>query len=84
VVENGRVADFRLRQENGKKRAVEALKSINMEVFAAGDSYNDIAMIDAADAGCLFRAPERIKTERPDLKMTETYDELLGEIEAWL
>jgi phosphoserine/homoserine phosphotransferase len=81
---DGRITGYKLRQQNGKREAVKALKSINMQVFAAGDSYNDIAMIDAADDGCLFRAPEKIKTERPDLNIVENYNEFLTKIEDFL
>uniref|UniRef100_UPI0026ECE661 bifunctional phosphoserine phosphatase/homoserine phosphotransferase ThrH n=1 Tax=Gracilinema caldarium TaxID=215591 RepID=UPI0026ECE661 len=53
IAEDGTVTDYRLRQRDGKMNAVRALKSINMDVFAAGDSFNDLAMIREADEGCL-------------------------------
>jgi phosphoserine/homoserine phosphotransferase len=80
----GAITGFKLRQQNGKKEAVKALKSLNLHTFAAGDSYNDIAMIDEADAGCLFRAPAKIREERGDLSIVETYDELLAKIDSFL
>ena len=49
-------------------------------MIAAGDSYNDLSMIDKADAGFLFRAPENVRAERSDLDCFEEYDELLGAI----
>ena len=81
---DGAVTGYRLRQKNGKKEAVKAFKSLNMTVFAAGDSFNDLAMIREADAGCLFRAPESIKKDCPDIRCTGTYDELLAEIDRFL
>jgi phosphoserine/homoserine phosphotransferase len=80
----GAVTGYRLRQKNGKKEAVRAFKSINLEVFAAGDSFNDLAMIREADGGCLFRAPERIRGENADVPCVDTFEALLGEIEKFL
>jgi len=81
---DGTVTGFTLRQQNGKKEAVKALKSINMRVFAAGDSFNDLAMIREANAGCLFRAPPAIREGCPDISCVDTYDELLAEINLFL
>ena len=81
---DGSVSGYSLRQPNGKKCAVAALKTINYEVFAAGDSFNDVAMIREADTGCLFRAPEKIKQDYPGIPFTETYDELLEKIDKFL
>lgn len=81
---DGTVSDYRLRQKEGKLHAVRALKSINMEIFAAGDSFNDLAMIRQADGGCLFRAPTAIQNSCQDLACVQTYDELLAQIEAFL
>jgi phosphoserine/homoserine phosphotransferase len=77
----GVVTGITLRQQNGKKEAVKALKSLNMRIFAAGDSYNDLDMIREADAGCLFKAPEQIRKDCADLKCTDTFEELLKEID---
>ena len=82
--EDGEITGYKLRQKEGKKHAVLALKTLNMKVFAAGDSFNDLAMIRAADEGCLFLAPEKIKQEYPDLPSTETYNELLERINRFL
>jgi phosphoserine/homoserine phosphotransferase len=80
----GNITGYALRQQNGKREAVKALKTLNMRIFAAGDSYNDIAMIDQADAGCLFRAPPKIREERPDLRIMDDYRGLMGEIDNFL
>src|SRR5438045_5710468 len=63
VVENGRIADYKLRIPEQKKRAVAALKSLNYHVIAAGDSFNDTAMLGEAHVGFLFHAPEAIKKQ---------------------
>ena len=78
------IADIRMRIENGKKKSVESLQSIGFRVFASGDSYNELAMIHTADAGCLFRAPEKILQEEKDLKLVTEYDDLLAEIKAFI
>jgi phosphoserine/homoserine phosphotransferase len=81
---DGAVTGYRLRQQNGKKEAVKAFKSINMTVFAAGDSFNDLAMIHEADSGCLFRAPESIRNEYSKIPCVDTYHELLVQIDRFL
>jgi phosphoserine/homoserine phosphotransferase len=81
---DGKISGYRLRQKNGKAEAVRAFKSLNIEIFAAGDSFNDLAMIHGADAGCLFRAPPNIVRENSAVPSVETYAELLAEIEKFL
>ena len=81
---NGAITGYRIRQKEGKKEAVKALKSINMEVFAAGDSFNDLAMIREAGCGCLFRAPQAIRNEYSDIPCTDTYGGLLEKITEFL
>ena len=82
--EDGTVTGYKLRQKNGKKEAVKAFKSINMTVFAAGDSFNDLAMIREADSGCLFRAPESIRKDCADIPCVDTFDALLEQIDKFL
>jgi phosphoserine/homoserine phosphotransferase len=60
-----------------------ALQSIGFTVFAAGDSYNDLTMIKAADKGALFRAPNRILQEEPQLPHAVTYDEFMKIIDTF-
>ncbi len=75
----GRVAGYRLRQQDQKRRAVEALHQLNFAVVAAGDSYNDTSMLCEADTGILFRAPDNVIREFPQFPVTTTYDELRAE-----
>ncbi len=76
IGENGRIADYRLRQADGKTQAVAALQSLNFKVIAAGDSYNDTGMLKQAEAGIFFRPPEGITKEFPQFPVTHQYDEL--------
>jgi phosphoserine/homoserine phosphotransferase len=84
IAADGTVSGYRLRQKNGKKHAVAALKSLNMRVFAAGDSFNDLAMIQEAAGGCLFRAPEKIRNDYASIPCVDTYAGLLEQIEKFL
>ena len=84
IAGDGSVTGYRLRQKNGKREAVKAFKSINMRIFAAGDSFNDLAMIREADGGCLFRAPEKIRKDCADIRCVDTFDELLAETDNFL
>ena len=76
VVEDGRIVDYRLRQEQPKVAAVRAFQSLGYEVAAVGDSYNDIGMLRAADHACFFRAPERIAEDHPGLPRVDDYEAL--------
>jgi len=72
----GRVVDYRLRQTEPKRRAVRAFKDLNFRTIAAGDSYNDIAMLSEADAGILFRPSEKVINDYPQFPVARTFDEL--------
>ena len=76
IVEKDKISGYELRQENNKQKVIEALKSLNFKVFAAGDSYNDINMLSNADLGIFFQAPEHIKAEFPNLRTADTHEEL--------
>jgi phosphoserine/homoserine phosphotransferase len=78
------VSGYALRQQNGKKAAVTAFKTLNCKVFAAGDSYNDLAMIEEADSGCLFRAPEAIRKDYAHIPCVDTYKGMLTLIDTFL
>jgi phosphoserine/homoserine phosphotransferase len=77
VVEADRIIDYRLRQQDQKRHAVDALRTLNYRVIAAGDSYNDTAMLAAADAGFLFHAPPNVVAEFPQFPAVDEYDDLL-------
>jgi len=77
VVENDRIADYQLRIPEQKQRAVSAFKSLNYHVIAAGDSFNDTAMLKEAQVGFLFHAPENVKEQFPQFKAVDDYQNLL-------
>ncbi len=83
-VVNDRIVNYRLRISDQKKNAVAALKSLNYNVIAAGDSYNDTAMLQEANVGFLFRAPENVQKEFPQFKSIETYQDLYQLIQETL
>lgn len=80
VAENGEITGFKMRCEQSKLTTVKGLHSIGYETIAAGDSFNDLGMIRASKAGFLFKSPDSIKADNPDLPAMEEYNELLEEI----
>ena len=82
VDDEGYVADYKLRQPDQKRRAVDALKSLNYKVIAAGDSYNDTGMLQAADAGFFIHPPESIVAQFPQFAVNRSYVELKAAIDA--
>ena len=84
VAPSGEVTDFRLRCKETKLSTVRAFQSVGFETIASGDSFNDLAMIQASKAGFLFRSTEQIKKDHPELPAFESYDELLSAIRAAL
>lgn len=79
-VSEGRIVNYVLRQPNQKQRSVAALKLLNYRVIAAGDSFNDTAMLAEADVGFFFRAPESIQRQFPQFRPFESYADLLTAI----
>ena len=84
VAPDGCITGYRMRIANSKLATVKALQSIGFDTIAAGDSYNDLAMIRAGKAGFLFRSTEKIKADNPDLKEFTEYGDLLSAIEEVL
>ena len=84
VAEDGEITGFKMRIENSKFTTVKALHAMGYETIAAGDSYNDLAMIRASKAGFLFKSTDKIKADNPDLAAYETYGELLEAIKKHL
>jgi phosphoserine/homoserine phosphotransferase len=72
----GTITGYNLRQKDSKKRAVEALKSLNYEVIAFGDSYNDVSMLKEADKAILFRPPQNVIDDFPEFTVMHDYSEL--------
>ena len=84
VAPDGEITGFTMRCEQSKLTSVRAFQAMGYETIAVGDSYNDLGMIRASKAGFLFRAPDNVKAENPDLPALETYEELLAAIKAAL
>ena len=83
-VENDVITNYCLRQPGQKCKSVEAFRALNFQVIAAGDSYNDTTMLEAADHGILFRAPDNMKAEFGNFPVVEEYSELMALIEEHL
>jgi phosphoserine / homoserine phosphotransferase len=84
IVHDDRIVDYELRMNDQKRHAVKALKALNFRVFAAGDSYNDTAMLAEAEAGYLFHAPENVRREFPQFVAHDSYDDLLAAFKSHL
>ena len=78
---DGKVVNYRLRMPDQKREAVRRLKELRFSVVAAGDSYNDTAMLGEAHAGILFRPPEKVIKEFPQYPVTQTFADLRAEID---
>jgi len=76
----GRITDYKLRQNDGKTQAVKALKGLNFKTVAAGDSYNDTGMLKEAHRGILFRPPDNVIREFPQFPVTRDYEEFRTEL----
>ena len=82
VIENDRIVDYQLRIREQKREAVAAFKRMNYHVIAAGDSFNDTAMLIEANAGFLFHAPENVKQQFPQFPAVDAYADLLNLIKT--
>ena len=84
VGENGEITGYRMRCEKSKLTTVRALQSIGYDTIAAGDSFNDLGMIQASKAGFLFKSTDAIKAAHPELSAYEEFEDLLAAIEGAL
>lgn len=84
IAPDGRVADYKLRMGDQKRKAVEAFKSLNFKVVSTGDSYNDLSMLRAADRAVLYRPTERFAAENSDLPVATNYVELKAAFSKFL
>ncbi len=80
VAPDGEITGFKMRCEKSKLTTVKALQSIGYETIASGDSFNDLAMIQASKAGFLFKSTEKIKADYPDIPAFEEFGDLLNAI----
>lgn len=84
VAPNGEILSHKMRISHSKLSAVNAFKSINYEIIAVGDSYNDLEMLKAAKKGFLFNSTKELKEANPDLDAYDDYVNLYGAIESVL
>ena len=84
VAEDGEITGHKMRCENSKYTTVKALQAMGFDTIAAGDSFNDLGMIQASKAGFLFRSTEQIKKDYPQYEAFESFDELLAAIKKAL
>ena len=84
VADNGEITGFKMRCEKSKLTTVKALQSCGFDTIAAGDSFNDLGMIQASKAGFLFRTTDAIKKDYPQYPAFETYEEFLEGIKKAL
>jgi phosphoserine / homoserine phosphotransferase len=76
IDKEGNITDFNLRQTEAKKRVVEALQNLNFKVIAVGDSYNDVSMLRQAEHGILYRPPQNVIDDNPDISVVNSYSQL--------
>ena len=81
---DGKITGFQMRCEKSKLTTVKALQAMGYDTIAAGDSFNDLAMIQASKAGFLFRSTEQIKADHPELPAFEEFSDLLAAIKEAL
>ena len=79
VNEQGRITDYTLRQRDPKRQSVRAFQLLNYRVVATGDSYNDTTMLEQAEAGILFHAPQNVIEEFPQYPAVHSYEDLKAE-----
>lgn len=84
VDEQGMIVDYTLRQKEQKREVVKAFKSLNYQVVAFGDSYNDITMLKEADAGILFCPPQNVTDDFPQFPVVQTYPELKALLKKYI
>ena len=80
VSDSGEITGYSLRTVDSKRATVHALQSVGFDVISAGDSYNDLRMIEISKAGFLFRSTAKIREDHPELPAFENFDELLSAI----
>lgn len=79
---DGTFSHYDFRQDNPKQKVVSAMQLLEFDIYAAGDSYNDITMLESADKSFFFQSPEKIQNEFPQFQNTNSYDELFDWLTA--
>lgn len=84
IADSGHIAGFHLRTENGKQKVIKSLHSLGFRTMAVGDSYNDTAMLLAADSSSLFRPPPNVISDFPQIPVSENYAKLTDRVENFI
>jgi phosphoserine/homoserine phosphotransferase len=84
VDDDNNIVDYKLRQKDPKRKVVQALQGLEYKVIAFGDSYNDVSMLQQADVGILFKPPQNVIDDYPELPVTNNYDELKNMLKKYL
>ena len=82
IIEQDRIVGYRRRQTDPKTRVVQAFRSLELTVYASGDSYNDVGMLRAANCGFFFNPPPHVVRDHPDIKVVRDFDELQVNLQA--
>ena len=83
LLDGDKIVGYRLRQNDPKRCSVRAFKSLDLKVVAAGDSFNDVSMLQEADAGFFFKAPEAVVDQYPEYELADNYEDLKTLVETW-
>ena len=83
LLDGDKIVGYRLRQNDPKRCSVRAFKSLDLKVVAAGDSFNDVSMLQEADAGFFFKAPEAVVDQYPEFELADNYEDLKTLVETW-
>ncbi|MCI9551089.1 MAG: bifunctional phosphoserine phosphatase/homoserine phosphotransferase ThrH [Oscillospiraceae bacterium] len=81
---DGAITGYKMRCPHSKLTTVRALQSCGFDTIAAGDSFNDLAMIQAGKAGFLFKSTPQIKADYPHIPAFEEFPALLDAIKEAL
>lgn len=81
---DGNITDFNLRQPDAKKKVIESMQSLNFKVIAIGDSYNDISMLRKAELGILYKPPQNVIDDNPDIRVVNSYSQLKHIIQSMI
>lgn len=81
--ESGRITGYKLRQKDPKRQVIRAMKSMNYEVIAFGDSYNDISMLQEADKAFLYKPPQNVIDDYPEFPVATNYAEMRDQLEKY-
>tara|TARA_A100000164_G_scaffold377152_1_gene415736 strand:- start:638 stop:1249 length:612 start_codon:yes stop_codon:yes gene_type:complete len=83
LLDGDKIVGYRLRQNDPKRCSVRAFKSLDLKVVAAGDSFNDVSMLQEANAGFFFKAPKAVIDQYPGYELADNYEDLKTLVETW-